>query len=234
MKKNGSFAQTQRIMLLRSVYVLVVPIMLMFAMMACGTIVTDTAFYLCPTRFPSTSIPQTVGPSTPIVIPTLAPTVTTYRIIAPQDFYVGDAVFVGQPNAPLYLRFRLQQVRSQAAPPLSGSSRSLVTWQLEIRNLGNMSYETIPVALMVITRINTANGEQAGIWRTSEAAMKAAGFTDENDDALLPGTTRVYRLAAYVPLGSVRQLAYLLEGDGGNRITWVNASNPACSGDVAA
>ncbi|MBZ0291826.1 MAG: hypothetical protein K8L99_04590, partial [Anaerolineae bacterium] len=94
-------------------------------------------------------------------------------------------------------------------------------------------YETVPVALMVITRITTASGDQTGIWRTSEAAMNAAGFTNENYDPLPPGATRVYRLAAYIPAGSVSQFAYLLDGDGGNRITWANQSNPYCFGDVA-
>lgn len=96
-----------------------------------------------------------------------------------------------------------------------------------------MDYETVPVALMVISRINTANGDVSGTWNTSKAAMQAAGIINENYDALTPGSTRVYRLAAYAPAGSVRQFAYLLDGDGGNRITWVNASNPSCSGNVS-
>ncbi len=108
-----------------------------------------------------------------------------------------------------------------------------MTWRLEIRNLGSTSYETIPVALMLITRINTANGEQIGTWRTSDAALAAAGFTNENYEPLTSGSTRVYRLAAYIPAGSVNQFAYLLDGEGGNRITWMNAANPYCSGDVA-
>lgn len=86
---------------------------------------------------------------------------------------------------------------------------------------------------MLITRINTANGEQTGTWRTSEAAMQAAGFTNENYDPLTPGSSRTYRLAAYIPVGSVNQFVYLLDGEGSNRITWVNATNPYCSGDVA-
>ena len=108
-----------------------------------------------------------------------------------------------------------------------------MTWRLEIRNLGGATYETVPVALMVITRVNTASEQQTGTWRTSETAMAAAGFTNENYDPLPPGSTRVYRMAAYVPAGSVGQFAYLLDGDGGNRITWVNQINPNCSGDVA-
>jgi hypothetical protein len=224
MTPEMSLAQTQRSMLLRSIYLLVAPIMLLFAALACGTIITDTASYTCPTAVPQATATTLAG--TPM--PTLPPPPTPYTITPPQDFYIGDAIFVGQSGAPLHLRFRLQNVQSQPA-----QSQNLVTWRLEIRNLGSTTYETIPIALMVITRINTVSGEQTGTWRTSEAAMAAAGFTDENYDPLTPGSTRIYRLAAYVPAGSVRQFAYLLDGDGGNRITWVNAVNPYCSGDVA-
>ena len=219
-----SLAQVQRSMLLRSIYLLVAPVMLLFAVLACGTLVTDLASYTCPTSVPQATATTLAG--TPM--PTLPPPPTPYTITPPQDFYLGDAVFVGQSGAPLRLRFRLQNVQSQPA-----GSRNLVTWRLEIRNLGSATYETIPVALMVITRITTASGEQTGTWRTSEAAMEVAGFTSENYDPLTPGSTRVYRLAAYIPVGSVNQFAYLLDGDGGNRITWVNATNPYCSGDVA-
>jgi hypothetical protein len=219
-----SLAQVQRSMLLRSIYLLIAPVMLLFALLACGTLVTDLASYICPTAMPQATATTLAG--TPL--PTLPPPPTPYTISPPQDFYVGDAVFVGQSGAPLRLRFRLQNVQSQPA-----GSRHLVTWRLEIRNLGSVSYETIPVALMVITRITTASGEQTGTWQTSEAAMAAAGFTSESYDPLIPGSTRVYRLAAYIPAGSVNQFAYLLDGEGGNRITWLNAANPYCSGDVA-
>ncbi len=229
MNDELSLAQTQRTMLLRSIYLLVAPVMLVFAALACGTVVTDIASYTCPTTVPQATATTLAG--TPL--PTLPPPPTPYTITPPQDFYVGDAVFVGQPGAPLRLRFRLQNVQSQPAPPLAGSPRRLVTWRLEVRNLGSATYETVPVALMVITRINTTSGDQTGTWRASETAMEAAGFTNENYDPLPPGSTRLYRLAAYVPAGTVRQFAYLLDGDGGNRITWVNATNPDCSGDVA-
>jgi hypothetical protein len=224
MNNELSLAQVQRSMLLRSIYLLIAPVMLLFAALACGTLVTDLASYTCPTAVPQATATTLAG--TPM--PTLPPPPTPYSITPPQDFYVGDAVFVGQPDAPLRLRFRLQNVQSQPA-----ESGNLATWQLEIRNLGSATYETIPVALMVITRITTANGEQTGTWRTSEAALAAAGFAGENYDPLAPGSTRVYRLAAYIPAGSVRQFAYLLDGEGGNRVTWVNATNPYCSGDVA-
>ncbi|MBZ0299391.1 MAG: hypothetical protein K8J31_06615 [Anaerolineae bacterium] len=224
MNEERTLQVIQRGMLLRSIYVLVAPVMLVFAALACGTLVTETASYTCPTAIPQPT--STVLAGTPE--PTLAPPPTPYTITPPQDFYVGDAVFVGQPGAPLRLRFRLQNVQTQPA-----QSQNLVTWRLEIRNLGSTTYETVPAALMVITRITTANGAVNGTWNTSESAMNAAGFTNENYDPLPPDATRVYRLAAYIPAGNASQFAYLLDGDGGNRITWANQSNPYCSGDVA-
>ena len=225
MNEELTFQENRRGGLLRSIFVFTI---LAFAALACGTVVTDQAYYTCPTNIPPTALPTGLpGTPTLIPLPTLPPP-TPYTIAPPQDFYVGDAIFVGQQGAPLRLRFRLQNVRIQPA-----QSQNLVTWRLEIGNLGTTDYETIPVALMLITRITTANGDRSGTWRSSEAAMQAAGFTNENYDPLTPGSTRIYRLAAYAPAGSARQFAYLLDGDGGNRITWTNQSNPYCSGDVA-
>lgn len=228
MKQKPSLTRTRRIMLLRSIGVLLSPVLMVIGLLACGTIVTETASYVCPTRFPSTAVPIMVGPGTPIVIPTLVPTSTPYRIFPPQDFYRGDAVFIGQPNAPLRLRFRLQAIQSQSAPP-----RTLYMWSLEIKNIGQTIYETIPVAQAAITHISTTNGEIEGQWTPSDKAMKAAGFTQENYDPLLPGTTRVYRLAAYGPAGSVRRIAFRLDEEGRNQITWINQANPFCVGDIA-
>ncbi len=212
----------------RSIGLLITPLVLTLCLLACGTIVTETASYLCPTRLPPTAFPITVGPGTPIVIPTLIPTSTPYRLFPPQDFYRGDAVFIGQPNAPLRLRFRLQSIQSQPALP-----RTLYVWSLEIKNLGTTTYETIPVAQAMITQIRTASGDLDGSWLPTDKAMKAAGFTQENYDPLLPGTTRVYRLAAYGPVGSMRRLAFRLDEAGRNQITWINQANPLCVGDIA-
>src|SRR5690606_398518 len=115
-------------MLLRSIYVLLImPVMLVFAALACGTVITDTATFTCPTAVPE--------PGQPILPPV--------SISAPQDFYIGDAVLVGQPGAPLRLRFRLLNVQVQPA-----GTGNRVTWRLEIHNLGTTTYETIPPALM--------------------------------------------------------------------------------------
>lgn len=204
------------------------------SVLACGTAVTQTAYYVCPTAVPTTAAPEpTPFVGTPLPLPTLIPLPPTpYVITPPQDFYVGDAVFVGTPDAPLRLRFRLLNIQSQPALPIDGESRNLYMWQIEISNLGTVGYETIPIALMAITRIETNGGQISGTWHTSDIAMREAGYVSENYDALMPGSTRTYRLAAYAPAGSLGQLTYSLDG-GTNRITWANAANPYCSGDIA-
>lgn len=235
MSEKYTFVQTRRMMLLRSIYLLVMPVMLIFAALACGTAVTELASYLCPTRIPSTAGPQpTYLPGTPIPTATpIPPPPTAYRIEPPQDFYRGDAVFVGQPGAAIRLRFRFQSVQTRPAAPNGGSPRSLYIWSLEIKNLGTTNYETIPIAQMYLNVINTATSELAGTWRTSEAAMQEAGIIGQTYDAISPGTTQIYRMAAYAPVGSARRLTFVLDDESGNKITWVNQANPYCSGDIA-
>lgn len=205
------------------------------AILACGTVVTDTPYYTCPTPIPATAAPHpTVLPGTPLPFPTLIPLLPTpYSITPPQDFYTGDTVFVGLPGALLRLRFRLNEVISESAQPLNGEPRSLYTWALTITNLGEMDYETVPVVLMSISRVETSAGLLEGAWTPTESAMQAAGFTQENYTPLTAGATRTYHFAAYAPAGTVHQFRYLLDGAGDNRITWVNAPNPFCSGDSA-
>ncbi len=207
------------------------PITLFLMALACGTPISDVPVYACPTPTPmATASPTPYGTPLPPgwtpPLPTAYP--TPYIITPPQDFYVGDAIFTGNAGASQRLRFRLQNVQIQEM-----ANRNLVTWQLEIANLGTEVYETIPTALMLITRIFSVEGDEIGTWRTSESAMKAAGFTDENYDPLHSGMTRVYRLAAYTPPGTIAQFTYLLDLDGTNQITWRNGNNPFCSGDIA-
>jgi len=236
MRDENRITRTLYRLLRRSMSGLFVLVMLLLALLACGTLVTQTAYYACPTSVPPTARPvMTLPPGFPTALPTrtLLPA-TPYRIVPPRDFYRGDAVFVGQPGAALRLRFRLVNVTAQAAPPTpGGSARNLYSWSVEIRNLGTTDYETIPLAQMVISTISTASGDLEGRWRTTDAALRAAGITNENYAPLLPNTTRVYRLAAYAPAGSARRLTFTLDAEGSNTITWLNQPNPDCFGDVA-
>ena len=74
MNESQSLESVQCTILLRAIYVLIAPIMLVFTALACGTVVTDTPFYTCPTVVPPTDAPQsTYLPGTPIPFPTLIP-----------------------------------------------------------------------------------------------------------------------------------------------------------------
>ena len=75
MKNELSLAQVQRSMLLRSIYLLVAPLMLVFEVLACGTLVTDIASYTCPTSVPQATATTLAG--TPM--PTLPPLPTPYN-----------------------------------------------------------------------------------------------------------------------------------------------------------
>lgn len=193
------------------------------AIVACETTpLLDMPVYTCPTPFPSL-----VGLRTPVPLPP-----TPYLIHPPQDFYRGDAVFVGARGAANRVRFRLQNVYTLPASG-HGGTRALYVWSLEIRNLGSMNYATIPIGQMRLTRIQTSTGELNGTWGTSDTAMRAAGISQESYDPLPPNATRIYRMAAYAPVGSPRTFTFTLDEASGSRITWTNATNPYCVGDVA-
>lgn len=190
---------------------------------ACATTpLLDVPIHTCPTPSP----PMT-GFRTPVPLPP-----TPYLILPPQDFYRGDAVFVGMRGAAQRVRFRLQNVYMLPASA-RGSTRALYVWSLEIRNLGTMNYDVFPIGQMALMRIQTSVGEVTGTWSPSDAAMRAAGITNETYGPLPPNTTRLYRMAVYAPLGSPRQFRFVLDADSGNAITWVNETNPFCVGDVA-
>lgn len=211
----------QQRMLRRLISSLVALLFLLLGVLACATTpLLDVALFTCPTP-----LPPIVGDHTPVPLPS-----TPYIIHPPQDFYRGDAVFVGVRGGANRVRFRLQNVYVLPASP---SLRGLYVWSLEVRNLGTANYEVLPIVQMVISRIQTTTGGVDGTWRTSDSAMRAAGITAENYNPLLPNTTRIYRMAAYAPVGSPRRFTFTLDEDSGNAITWINETNPYCSGDVA-
>jgi hypothetical protein len=195
--------------------------LLLLSMLACATTpLLDPPLFTCPTPLPPAN-----GYNTPSVPP------TPHVIRPPQDFYRGDAVFVGDRGTTSRVRFRLQNV--YVLSTTSTSSRGLYVWSLEIRNVGTTAYEVLPVAHMVMSRIRTSTGEIDGTWRTSDTAMREAGIAGETYEPLPPNTTRIYRMAAYAPLGSPRRFTFMLNEASGNAITWINETNPYCSGNVA-
>lgn len=89
----------------RTVRFLTAALAVVSAMLACGTAVLQTAYYVCPTPVPTAVTPQaTPLPGTPLPLPTLLPLPPTpYVITPPQDFYVADADHAGRHLAGAWL-----------------------------------------------------------------------------------------------------------------------------------
>ncbi|MEO0564834.1 MAG: hypothetical protein AAF125_22195, partial [Chloroflexota bacterium] len=199
----------------------------------------------CPTRVPiPTDVmppPDSVGTGTPP--PTLRPTYTPYPtptpyvIRPPQDFYAGDAVHTGGWASEVNARFRLDDITTVSASlDDDGTARALVTWTLEVKNLGNIPYEFFPAAQAFISQVETPTGPLTGIWGAGEEAAAEAGVAFEYAAySLGTGETLALELAAYIPAGEPAQFTYLLDPTQTtkpNTITWTHETNPACSGDV--
>ncbi|RMG74253.1 MAG: hypothetical protein D6711_09235 [Chloroflexi bacterium] len=234
MNNPQALQEVQRTMLLHLIDVLVAPVFMFFAVLACtGTPLTDTPVYICPTPVPLPT--STVLAGTPQ--PTPRPQPTPYVILPPTDFFVGDAVFIGTSVSENGVRFRLQSVGSQpASPDGNGEPRNVYTWQLEVKNIGTADYEVFPSAQMFLNEISTAYGDQTGVWSATREAADEAGVPFDDDAYRLDsGETRVFRFAAYGPVGQASRFAFQLDptvSDGSEIVTWTNQNNPHCAGDI--
>jgi len=235
MNDNPSLKEVQRTMLLRSIYVLVIPIFMIFAILACaGTALMGSPAYTCPTPIPQATATMLAGTA----LPTLAPPPTPYIILPPADFYVGDAIFVGSSSSENGVRFRLQNIMSYpASPDTNGDARNITTWQLEVKNIGTSDYEIFPTAQMFLSEINTAYGTVNGVWpATREAADEAGVALDDDAYTLNSGEVRVFRLAAYAPVGQAARFTFQLDptvSEGSAVMNWTNQINPYCAGDIS-
>jgi len=234
MNTEPTFESIRRGMLLRSIGVLIAPLMLMLAALACaGTPLSAVPVYTCPTAIPQPT--ATVLPGTAIPIPLPPP--TPYQITPPQDFYVGDAIFIGVVGAPTRVRLRLQAVNSSVGQDQHGQAVGLHVWQLEVRNLGSQDYTVFPAVQMYLHALQSTNGLQNGVWSASqEAAEQAQVPFDGELYTLAPNMTRVFTLAAFSPNGQAAGFTFVLDPtvtSGSATLTWRNQNNPFCIGDVA-
>ena len=202
----------------RSVYLLLVPVLILLSELACtGTLadmqVEGQPIFQCPTTIPV--IQPTAPPGFPTAIP--QPTVTPIVIRPPQPFYLNDHVEAGG------IQFRLSNVAG-----LSGA-QPIATWQLEVTNQRSTPYEFFPAGQMVVSQL--ADG-QIGQWGASEAAAREAGIAFRYESYHLnPGETQTVQMAAYLPTSTPAQFVYRLDpttSAPSNIITWVNQPNPYC------
>ena len=207
----------------QSIYVLVSPIFMIIAVLACaGTPLLDVPSVTC-----ATPLQPTVLPGTPAPIPP-----TPVVISAPDDFYIGDSVIVGNPPSPLRVEFRLLDVQTYPTSPDNyGNPRQIVSWRLRVKNIGSQDYEIFPALQMFLSEVDTAYGAQTGTWGASQIAGDLIGQTVDNDIyTLIPDQTRTFRLVAFVPAGTVQRFVFVLDptGDESSTVSWSNQTNPFC------
>ncbi|MEM9954332.1 MAG: hypothetical protein AAF846_22165 [Chloroflexota bacterium] len=216
-----------RIILYRSMYLLFIPVFMFIAILACaGTALLETPLYICSTDVPLPTTTTLVGTPPPTGVPPATP----YIIMPPSDFYVGDAVFIGGQLSPLRVRLRLQTVQ---ITPQAGNEQ-VVQWQLEVANVGQEDYEIFPSVQLFVSEVNGVTDT----WGSTQDAGDVVGIAVDSDLYQLgAGQTDVYQLAALTTVGSDIRFSFQLnpaQGTNSPVMTWVNQTNPYCSGDVAA
>lgn len=190
---------------------------------------------------PGYTVPGATATPRPTTTP--YPTPTPFVLRPPQPFFVGDPVYTGGFVSPTSARLRLLNVSTLPAPPRAdGQAQSLVRWQIEIRNVGLVPYEVFPAYQAYVSTVTTATGEIAGVWGANAAAAALAGLaTPLEAVTLVPGTTRTFDLAAFIPAGTPRAFTFALDPTvrsapgipGSNLLVWMNAVNPICAGELA-
>lgn len=184
--------------------------------------------------------------STPRPTTTPYPTPTPFVMRPPQNFFIGDAIYTGGFVSSISARLRLMNVVTLAASAApNGSPRSLVRWEVEIKNVGDAPYDVFPAWQMYVSTVTTASGDIEGLWGASRAAAAEAGLSTPLEAvALAPGETRLFALAAYIPSGTARRFAYALDPTtrpvpetpgvpGANVMVWTNSTNTICAGELA-
>jgi len=164
----------------------------------------------------------------------------------PQAFFVGDAVYTGGFVSAVNVRLRLLNIATlPASPAPGGSPRSIVHWEVEIKNVGAAPYEVFPAWQMYVSTVTTSTGDVDGIWGASRDAITEAGLSSLLEAVTLSsGETRMFTLAAYIPGGTPRRFAYALDPTtrptlatpgvpGTNVMMWTNATNSICAGELA-
>ncbi len=173
--------------------------------------------------------------------PTFTPWPTPTPLVTTGPFHLGADVYTGGFASAVSLRLRIESV---AVIPFS-ADRQIVTWGIELENIGTVSYVTIPGGQVFVAALRTSASERAGQWWASAEAARAAAIPPESriSDALTVAPDETYRftLAAYTPLGEPLRLGWALDPlsggqdhhlTGGNVAYWSVAAQTECVGNL--
>ncbi|NJO83176.1 MAG: hypothetical protein HC828_10385 [Blastochloris sp.] len=86
------------------------------------------------------------------------------------------------------------------------AARQVVAWQIEIENVGQVVYATIPGGQVFVAEVNTNGSPRSGQWWASAEAAQAVGIALQPEvlDVLEIQPGQVYRLTltAFTPIGN--------------------------------
>ena len=193
-------------------------------------------------------------PRYPTAVPTYTPYPTPTPYVLENDYFIGDIVYSNAQASGLRVGFRLLDITTIDTSTLSetGEPQAIHIWTLQITNVGDIAYSLFPPAQSYVAVVRGAGGDVSGVWGPSLTAAEEAGlsFTDMTWDPqdIPPGATETFVLAAYGPRGVVQKINYAMDATqrdagagtpnpttvpGSNIVSWVNAINTDCSGDIA-
>lgn len=174
--------------------------------------------------------------STPRPTHTPWPTATPYVLSG--RFFLGADVYTGGFESEISLRLRIAAARVYPVD----ATRQVVAWDIEIENVGQVMYATIPGGQVFVAEVAEAQGRQTGQWWASSEAARAAGIPlqPQVSDALevLPGEQHQLTLTAFTPPGEPVGFGWILDpladgrdGDlvGGNVAYWSEDVSAACT-----
>ncbi|QPC80914.1 hypothetical protein G4Y79_14490 [Phototrophicus methaneseepsis] len=166
---------------------ILVVLMLCLMILACGAgiqpdqvRIIDLPQFVCATSVPlptHTQPPTSVAP--PIYVPPIGSTPGSYiprptstpratytpwpsptPYVLSGGFHLGADVYAGGFDSIISLRLRIDDV---ATTPVD-SDTQVVTWQIEIENIGRETYAALPGGQVFIAAIETVQGPQEGQW----------------------------------------------------------------------
>ncbi|MBZ0283444.1 MAG: hypothetical protein K8L97_22100 [Anaerolineae bacterium] len=170
--------------------------------------------------------------------PTYTPWLTPTPYVLTGRFFFGADVYTGGFESEISLRLRVGDVQVY---PLD-NTRQVTAWTVQLENVGQVAYATIPGGQVFVAEVITPNGSRSGQWWASAEAAQAAGITLQPEvlDVLevLPGQVYTLTLTAFTPIGEPLRVGWILDpladgrdGDlvGGNLAYWASDVSAECT-----
>ena len=91
------------------------------------------------------------------------PTPTPFVMRPPDNFFMGDPIYTGGFVSSATARLRLVNAQTISASPAQGHPRSIVIWEVEIKNEGTTPYDVFPAWQMYVSTVRTSDWRRGWI-----------------------------------------------------------------------